>query len=177
MSEGSGGAPEWAEHAKRVVLELDRIDYFELLGVDTDASLDQVRAGYRALQQVYHPDRVFRAGDQDLVRAVDAISKRLTEAYVVLRDARKREQYLADISGPDRESRLRFGTDSEQRAAAEKRQQILPANPKARTLYLNAKKAVERGDLAAAARDLRMAVMFEPNNESIKELLERATKS
>lgn len=174
--EQPGAAPAWAEHAKTVLLQLDQLDYFELLGVATDASLDEVRAGYRALQAVYHPDRVFRSSDRDLVNAVDVISKRLTEAYVVLRDPRKRAQYLADISGPDREARLRFGADSEQRAAAEKRQQILPSNPKARTLYLNAKKAAEKGDWATAARDLKLAVMFEPNNESIKELLERATK-
>lgn len=174
---GSGGVPEWAEHAKSVLLQLDGLDYFELLGVATDASLDEIRAGYRALQQVYHPDRVFRSADRDLVNAVDVISKRLTEAYVVLRDPRRRAQYLADISGPERASRLRFGADSEQRATAEKRQQILPTNPKARTLYLNAKKAAEKGDWAAAARDLRMAAMFEPDNESIKELLERTSQA
>lgn len=167
----------WAAHAKQIILELDRIDYFELLGVENDATLDELRAGYRSLQQMYHPDRVFRAADTDLVAAVEAISKRLTEAYVVLRDPKKREQYLKDIMGPDRERKLRFSTDSAQQAEADRRGQVLPTNAKARSLYLNAKKALDRGDLVSAARDLRMADMFEPNNAAIRELLERATKT
>lgn len=177
MSEEATDPAEWAAHAKLVVTQLDAIDYFELLGVENDATLDELRAGYRSLQQMYHPDRVFRAEDTELVNAVERISKRLTEAYVVLRDPKKREQYQKDISGPDRETKLRFGAASEQQAAADRRGQILPTNDKARNLYLNAKKAFDRGDLVGAARDLRMADMFEPNNAAIRELLERAAKA
>ena len=177
MSEDLEEAPDWAEHAKGVVAQLDQIDYFGLLGVENDATLDEVRAGYRSLQQIYHPDRVFRGSDAELVSAVERISKRLTEAYVVLRDPKKREQYAKDITGPNREQKLRFGADSEQQAASDRRLQVMPNSPKARTLFINAKKAIERGDFAAAARDLRMADMFEPNNPAILDLIERTGKA
>ncbi len=176
MSDDVDDTSDWAEHAKQVVEQLDQIDYFELLGVENDATLDEVRAGYRNLQQIYHPDRVFRGADAALVSAVERISKRLTEAYVVLRDPKRRDQYAKDISGPDREKKLRFGADSEQQAAADRKLQVMPSTPKARTLFLNAKKAIERGDLASAARDLRMADMFEPNNPAVLELIERTGK-
>lgn len=62
-------------------------DYYQTLGVNRDASQDQIKRAYRKLAQKYHPDR-----NKD---DPDAQSKfaRINEAYEVLSDPEKRKKY------------------------------------------------------------------------------------
>ena len=62
-------------------------DYYEVLGVDKNASEDQIKKAYRKLAIKYHPDR-----NPDDIKAEEKF-KEAAEAYDVLHDARKREQY------------------------------------------------------------------------------------
>ena len=62
-------------------------DYYEVLGVARDASDDQVKKAYRALARKYHPDR--NPGDKQ----AEANFKEVQDAYDVLSDKGKREQY------------------------------------------------------------------------------------
>src|SRR3989337_3459783 len=61
-------------------------DYYEILGVNKNASADEIKAAYRKLALQYHPDRN---------RSPDAEEKfkELSEAYAVLSDDEKRKQY------------------------------------------------------------------------------------
>lgn len=62
-------------------------DYYEVLGVDKSAGLDDIKKAYRKLAIRYHPDR--NPGDQ----AAEEKFKEATEAYDVLSDTRKRQTY------------------------------------------------------------------------------------
>lgn len=62
-------------------------DYYEVLGVGRDASLDEIKKAYRKLALKYHPDR--NPGDKE----AEEKFKEATEAYEVLRDSEKRSQY------------------------------------------------------------------------------------
>ena len=62
-------------------------DYYEVLGVPQDASKDAVKQAYRRLAMAHHPDRNPDAS------GADEKFKEITEAYQVLSDPRKRENY------------------------------------------------------------------------------------
>lgn len=62
-------------------------NYFELLGVTQDASLDEIKRAYRQLARKYHPD--LNPGDKE----AEERFKGLGEAYEVLSDPEKRAQY------------------------------------------------------------------------------------
>ncbi|MDD6897828.1 MAG: molecular chaperone DnaJ [Bacteroidales bacterium] len=62
-------------------------DYYEVLGVGKDASEDEIKKAYRKIAIKYHPDR--NPGDKE---AEDKF-KEAAEAYDVLHDPQKRQQY------------------------------------------------------------------------------------
>ncbi|MHB8810122.1 MAG: DnaJ C-terminal domain-containing protein [Desulfobulbaceae bacterium] len=63
------------------------MDYYTLLGVDKSASPDAIKKAYRKLALKYHPDK--NPGD----KSAEAKFKEISEAYAVLSDKGKREQY------------------------------------------------------------------------------------
>ena len=62
-------------------------DYYEVLGVERNASDAQIKSAYRKLALKYHPDR--NPGDH----AAEEAFKEAAEAYAVLADAQKRGMY------------------------------------------------------------------------------------
>src|SRR5512132_3610237 len=62
-------------------------DYYRVLGVERDASKDDLKKAYRKLALQCHPDR--NPGDKDAERRF----KEINEAYEVLRDDQKRAAY------------------------------------------------------------------------------------
>jgi molecular chaperone DnaJ len=62
-------------------------DYYEVLGVSRDASPEEIKKAYRQLALQYHPDR--NPGD----RGAEERFKEANEAYSVLSDGDKRQQY------------------------------------------------------------------------------------
>ncbi len=102
------------------------------------------------------------------------ISKRITEAYCVLRDPRRRTAYdsrrlnegevriqLADA----RASHVKEESEARQGKTAQGRQ-----------FYQKAMQCQQRGDTAGTINNLQIALTFEPSNEFFKEQL-AATKA
>jgi len=68
---------------------MTRRDYYEILGVGKDASLEEIKKTYRQLAMKFHPDRV----SADKRKEAEEQFKEISEAYAVLSDANKRAQY------------------------------------------------------------------------------------
>ncbi|MFA5077612.1 MAG: molecular chaperone DnaJ [Candidatus Micrarchaeia archaeon] len=65
---------------------MSKRDYYEVLGVSRGAGRDEIKKAYRELALKYHPDRNKGAGAEEKF-------KEISEAYAVLANDEKREQY------------------------------------------------------------------------------------
>ena len=63
------------------------MDYYKLLGVGKNATQDEIKKAYRKLALKYHPDK-----NRDNKEAEEQF-KKISEAYAVLSDKEKRQQY------------------------------------------------------------------------------------
>ena len=66
---------------------MSKRDYYEVLGVERNATDDEIKKAYRKLAVKYHPDK--NAGD----KAAEEKFKELGEAYEVLNDSQQRAAY------------------------------------------------------------------------------------
>lgn len=74
---------------------MEKRDYYEVLGVDKNASEDDIKKAYRKIAIKYHPDR--NPGNKE----AEEKFKEAAEAYDVLHDPDKRKQYdQFGFSGP-----------------------------------------------------------------------------
>jgi curved DNA-binding protein CbpA len=81
----------------------NQADYYQILGVDRDASSQKIKESYRKLAFQYHPDK--NRGNQEALEKM----KRINEAYAVLSDPTKKARYdaLSQEYGPFAYDRFR----------------------------------------------------------------------
>ena len=148
---------------------MDELDYYQLMHVAPGASMRELKQAYYSTSRSFHPD-ANRHLAQDLRGAVAKISKRVTEAYTVLRDPRRREAYdrmLSEGTGV----RLQLAQAQE---AKRKSPNVAGETPQGRQYWSLAQADVARGDFASAARNLQTALPFEPGNAEFKQALAEA---
>jgi curved DNA-binding protein len=64
------------------------LDYYQILGVGREATTDEIKKAYRKLALKYHPDKA--KGDK---KAAEEKFKEISEAYAVLSNPEKRQEY------------------------------------------------------------------------------------
>jgi DnaJ-class molecular chaperone len=169
--------PQFWPQLKALAQSIDQLDYYQILNLPQDANSTAIRSAYYGLSRALHPDKFFHITDVELKNAINKIYKRVTEAQSVLKDDGKRQRYVRDINGPERNKRLRFNEDSE--AAAKQEEKLatkLAKTPKGEQLYNAAVVEIQNGRLDQGYKILQTACLFEPTNQDLKVLLQEVDR-
>lgn len=75
----------------------DSQNYYELLGIQMDATKEELKKAYRKLSLKYHPDRVSDLSEKG---AAEEKFKKISAAYTVLSDPDKRRGYDLSLRNP-----------------------------------------------------------------------------
>ncbi|MGH0032384.1 MAG: DnaJ domain-containing protein [Myxococcota bacterium] len=163
-------APTEIKALARIIGE---IDYYQLLHLRRDAASGEVKKAYHATSRAFHPD-ANRHLDPDLQEAVRVVAMRVSEAYSVLRNPRRRKAYDQRLDAGDG-VRIQL---AEAQAAAQKKEveQRSGRTAQGRQFYQLAQKDMKRSDWSAALRNLQTALTFESDNELFKEELSMVRK-
>ncbi len=159
---------------------LDDLDYFGVLKLPQSAGVAEIKAAYHRESRVFHPDRFAALADRQFKEVIGRIYRRVNEAYTVLRDDAKRRKYVADITGPDRLKKLRFTEAAEAEVKETQKKKIeeqFGQTPNGRKFYAAALADLQAQRWDGAERNLKMALMYEPQNAKFKEQLEVVEKS
>jgi curved DNA-binding protein CbpA len=149
------------------------IDYYELLDLKPDAGVGEVKRAYHQTSRRFHPD-ANRHLEGDLKEAVRVIAMRVSEAYSVLRNPRRRRAYDERLKSGDG-VRIRL---SEAQATADKQasEELEGRTREGRQYHQMARRDQQKQDWASAARNLQTALTFEPDNASFREELSEVRK-
>jgi curved DNA-binding protein CbpA len=149
---------------------LEQLDYYTLLQVEPEATVDAIRAAFHRFAAKYHPDRFLGAGaEQAKIERAAQIYRRGAEAYKILCDGPRRKVYDAGLA----RGALRFDPNAQQPAApaAVGQWPIKVKNPVARPFATKAEQAFKAGDFGTAKVNLKLALSKDAGNAQIEVLL------
>ena len=148
---------------------VDELDYYQILRLQPGAGSTEIRQAYHATSRHFHPD-ARRHLDDSLIEECTRISKRVTEAYCVLRDPRRRQAYDAKLSRGDG---LRIQI-AEARAVHQKETLQIRQGRTAqgRDLFRKATEAMAEENWPAAFQNLQLALTFESDNAFFRDQLD-----
>jgi curved DNA-binding protein CbpA len=150
---------------------LDDVDYYGLLGVPPDASIDAIKVGFRAFARRFHPDRF--AGQPDHVAEATSVYRRATEAYRVLTNPEQRRHYDEQRA----QGRTRLDPDAIRRSV---RPSVRPSgvpgagetySARARPFVAQAEQALRAKNYKQAKLNLQIALQHDAQNELLRQKL------
>jgi DnaJ-class molecular chaperone len=153
-----------------MTIRLDELDYYALFGLTQGATVDAVKAGFRAFARRYHPDRF--AGDAAQVAEATRIYLRATEAYRVLTQPEQRRIYDACLQ----QGQLRMeplGAVGNPRSQRPSQKSTRPDGvlARARPFVARAEQALLAGDLKQARLNYQIALQHDPENSKLRHKL------
>lgn len=154
---------------------LDELSYYELFGIASEASTDEVREAFHEFCDTFHPDRhVTRSSEER--HALSTVFKRGTEAYLVLTDGALRGHYDAQLTvrPSGRPQRMGFSPLSRpppSHASGETPLDDAVRSSAARPFARRAEELMRKGDLQQAKLQLVMANYRDPGNEVLEAAL------
>ena len=153
---------------------LEELDYYQVLEVAPGVPTSAIRSAYHRTSRRFHPDG-HRAHEAELQTVLARISKRVAEAYSVLRDPRRRQVYDRQLVADRKVLRMPL-VQAEAEAGRQRREAREGRTPNGRRYFTLAQRDLASGDRVAAERNLRTALTFEPDNPLFRETLAQLKK-
>lgn len=150
------GMGELVSEVARLVDGMDRLTYYDFLGLRPDCDYIVVRDAFYARAQRFHPDRFVILEGQTVKRAVYSVYKRMTEAYNVLSDPELRRVY---DEGLERRRQVRLDAVQRSRRLDADERQV--SNTFARIYLRAARNKLSRGDVVGAWIDVELGLSLE----------------
>lgn len=186
-------APDLCAEIQTFADTLPEMSYYEVLGISMGAEPDEIRRAFFQRSKRYHPDRYFSKRLGAYAQLLHEIYKRVLAAHDVLRDPRLRAEY-DKIAGPRLSVPLPTTPVAEEKSSStprraasslRSRKGLRPANAaldgltrqlatsreRARRHFADAHKESTRGDWVRAASLVRLALAFDPREQSYHEAL------
>ncbi|NOZ85045.1 MAG: DnaJ domain-containing protein [Deltaproteobacteria bacterium] len=154
---------------------LEQLNYYQVLKISPDAGVKEVKEAFHSESRKFHPDTVYHLADGPLKDAIFKISKRITEAYVILRDSRKRRQYdraLKESGG----KKVRYTEETEKEKKKAQVEQV-GKTPQGRKAYMEGMRWMKMKKYQLAEKSFRTALMYEPGNPKFKRAADEANKA
>jgi curved DNA-binding protein CbpA len=129
-------------------------DHYEMLGVSTKATGDDIRKTYFNLARSLHPDRLSALGIEDDTRIAHKVFAQLNMAFSVLSDHKRRADY-DDLLG--------HGGETVQREQEARAEEIALRILASEEHYKKGEMALKRDDLGTAIAELAKAVELNPD--------------
>lgn len=185
------------EKVSELYINIDNMDYYQLLGVPRDAKPGDIKAAYHRLTKQYHPDKLFRKGSAEVRERLQYIFAHINEAYRVLSKKDSRREYdrtlraertkvppsFTAISRPDAGRKAVSVSASYPPVPPPPREKprSMP-NPfmetvlKAKRLYELALDDINKKNYRAAKQNLRIASSLDPFNKLYLDLIQKVDK-
>ncbi len=172
---------------QRGILEMESrlgSGYSDILGVAPDAGGKEIKKAYRMLSRDFHPDRYFRKQIGDFKPRLEAIFKKVLEAYELLSDPATRSEVqkamveAAAAAPPGAAGGSGSNQPNRPLTPIERLRQRMPfkipeallneRKSRARSFYDSARTWAENGHHLEAASSIRLAIAFDPHEELYK---------
>jgi len=154
------GTPGHSELVRNTYRRIDWLSHYELLGVATNASQEQIGKAYFERSRLFHPDLRHREDLGSLERELAAVFERLKLANEVLSDPARRREYDESLdAAPVPVAVVETAADPAARRHL------------AQQSYSRARQLIEQKDFHPAVEMLREAIRFVPDNAEYRLLL------
>lgn len=104
-------------------------NYYDLLGVSQDASVEQIKLSYKKRARIVHPDRFDKESQPDDWNLANEMLRDLNEAYAVLRNPNSRALYDFEINARSQTNNQNQRSESTQRSKPADQEQRSQAKP------------------------------------------------
>jgi DnaJ-class molecular chaperone len=158
-----------ASFVTQIFPKLDRLSYYDLLGLSSATTQAEIRAAFYRLSSDLHPDRYHMLPDHELKDRLETIYARICEGYRVLSNPEKRAVYAKALA------------EGKRRLTSSERESRAPQSPEDTIKHEEAKKFFRLGMISLGRKDWKGAVMnfsfartFEPHSAVINQKLAEA---
>ncbi|MGL5356212.1 MAG: J domain-containing protein [Cetobacterium sp.] len=88
------------------------IDYYKILGIEREASTEEIKKAYRDLAKINHPDKYMNES-LEIRKAAEEKIKEYNEAYDILGSEERKKQYDMSFKKIKGSKRMNFGKKAE----------------------------------------------------------------